>query len=80
MTRLRAVPNPPVEPPIDMRAMPDGPRSHPADRTTLRCSDASRIDRYRGPSERFLNLTRNTALESPVRFERTIKSEGDIEL
>lgn len=35
-------------------------------------------DRSRGPSERFLKLTRNPDVESPVRFEPTVKGAGDV--
>lgn len=37
-------------------------------------------DRDRGPSERFLKLTRNPALESPTKFVPTPKQPGDIVL
>jgi hypothetical protein len=33
---------------------------------------------YRGPSMRFLSLTRNPKLRSPVRFEPTAKRAGDV--
>lgn len=33
-----------------------------------------------GPSLRFLRLTRNPALRSPVRFEPTVKRDGDLVL
>jgi hypothetical protein len=33
---------------------------------------------YRGPSMRFLSLTRNPQLRSPVRFEPTTKHAGDV--
>jgi hypothetical protein len=34
--------------------------------------------RYRGPAPSFIALTRNPALDSPARFEPTVKREGDI--
>jgi hypothetical protein len=32
----------------------------------------------RGPSYRFLRLTRNPCLPSPARFEPTVKQSGDV--
>jgi hypothetical protein len=34
----------------------------------------------RGPSPRFLSLTRNPSLEPPLRFEPTRKAPGDVVL
>jgi hypothetical protein len=31
-----------------------------------------------GPSLKFLRLTRNPALPSPVRFKATVKGDGDV--
>jgi hypothetical protein len=55
-----------------------GPRHSRAEPVSrLRPADECR---YRGPSEAFVSLTRNPSLESPSRFEPTVKNEGDVVL
>jgi hypothetical protein len=83
--RLKAVPT--CEPErIDIAGhWANAPEAHRAGRHSpsrnLRCVSAlsgdHRLSR-RGPSERFLNLTRNTALESPRKFVPTKKGAGDV--
>jgi hypothetical protein len=61
-------------------AMPDGPRSRASTAPISVVAAVPASIAIAGPSESFVNLTRNNKLRPPVRFEPTLKKPGDIVL